>query len=415
MKKLTEIRTTIRPFLIALPALVWLWLPLRIQAVVPPPDGGYPGFNTAEGVNALFSLTSGTFNTGLGAYSLYNDNIGSNNTGVGINALRFNTNGSNNTAVGVQALYSNSMGNWNTATGSGALYRNTLGTHNTAIGFEALRNNIYGFQSTALGFRALYNSTNITGPPHGFGTQNTAVGFQALYGLVDGSNNIAVGVNAGYNISLGQSNNIDIGNVGGFQDFGTTRIGSIGSQTRAFIAGIRGVTTENADAIPVLVDSAGQFGTLSSSRRFKCDIKPIDDASEAILALKPVTFHYKDDKTNTSQFGLIAAEVADVNPDLVVRDDNGRVYTVRYEAVNAMLLNEFLKEHKKVEEQQSKIDRQDATVAQLQSTMTQQQRDFEIKFAEQKQQINALASGLQKVSAQIEASRLTQQTVVDNP
>jgi predicted ribosome quality control (RQC) complex YloA/Tae2 family protein len=155
--------------------------------------------------------------------------------------------------------------------------------------------------------------------------------------------------------SLRAATNIDIGNPGVATESSTVRIGTAGTQTKTFIAGIRGVTTANANAIPVLIDSAGQFGTISSSREFKSEIKPIGKASEAILALKPVTFHYKSDKTGTPQFGLIAEEVAEVSPDLIVRDEKGEIYTVRYDAVNAMLLNEFLKEHHKVEELESAV------------------------------------------------------------
>jgi predicted ribosome quality control (RQC) complex YloA/Tae2 family protein len=167
-----------------------------------------------------------------------------------------------------------------------------------------------------------------------------------------------------------------------------------------FIGNIRGATTANANAIPVLIDSAGQLGTLSSSRRFKKEIKLMDSASKSILALKPVTFHYKSDKTGTPQFGLIAEEVADVNPDLVVRDNNGEIYTVRYDAVNAMLLNEFFKEHKRVQE--------------LEATVTQQQENFQSKLAEQQNQIETLAAGLQKVSAQLELSKSAPQMVLNN-
>src|SRR4029079_11778549 len=149
-------------------------------------------------------------------------------------------------------------------------------------------------------------------------------------------------------------------------------------QTATFIAGVRGATTVNANAIPVVVDSAGQLGTVSSSRRFKDEIKPMDNSSEAILGLKPVTFHYKSDNNGTPQVGLIAEEVANVNPDFVVRDDNGEIYTVRYEAVNAMLLNEFLKEHRKVESQEDRLEKQEALIA------------------KQRKQIEALTAGLQK-------------------
>jgi len=162
------------------------------------------------------------------------------------------------------------------------------------------------------------------------------------------------------------------------------------------LGNIRGVTTANANAIPVLIDSVGQLGTVSSSRRFKSKSKARDNASEAIHALKPVTFHYKSDGTGTPQFGLIAEEVAEVNPDLIVRDEKGEIYTVRYDAVNAMLLNEFLKEHRKNEQQESKIEQQDA------------------KIACQQQQIEDLTVGLQKVSAQLELSKAAPQTVLNN-
>jgi hypothetical protein len=215
-----------------------------------------------------------------------------------------------------------------------------------ATGLEALPFNTTGYRNTANGYQALFSNTT--------GGRNTAEGFQALYQNT-GSNNVGLGFNAGYNLTTG-SNNIHIGNFGDSADTNTIRIGRLGLQTRAFMQGIRGVTTANGNAIPVLIDSAGQLGTMSSSRRFKKQIKPIDQASEAILALKPVTFHYKSDDTGTPQFGLIAEEVAEVNPDLVVRDEKGEIYTVRYEAVNAMLLNEFLKAHRTVQGQQEEID-----------------------------------------------------------
>jgi hypothetical protein len=211
------------------------------------------------------------------------------------------------------------------------------------------------------------------------------VGGGALQNNTTGSNNIALGVSAGSVLTTGD-NNIDIGNSGAANEANTIRIGDV--QGITFIAGIRGVTTGNA-ALPVLIDTAGQLGTMSSSSRFKKEIKPMDCASEAILALKPVTFQYKADKTSTPQFGLIAEEVAAVNPDLVVRDKKGEIYTVRYDAVNAMLLNEFLKQHRKNEEQEATI-------------------------ARQQKQIDALAVGLQKVSAQLELSKPAPASVVNN-
>jgi uncharacterized coiled-coil protein SlyX len=198
---------------------------------------------------------------------------------------------------------------------------------------------------------------------------------------------------------------------------GIIRIGQLGSQTRTFIAGIRGVTTGNMNAIPVLIDSVGQLGTVSSSKRFKKEIKPMNSTSEAILALKPVTFHYKSDNTNTPQFGLIAEEVAAANPDLVVSDEKGDIYSVRYEAVNAMLLNEFLKEHRKVQEQGATIAllkstdaKQQAIITQLKSTDAKQ----EATIAQQQKQIEALVAGLQKISAQIEPTKSLAQRVVND-
>jgi hypothetical protein len=289
--------------------------------------------------------------------------------------------------MGAGALDSNTSGGGNTATGVSALGDNTLGGSNTAIGADALSNNTSGGGNTASGVNALLSNMD--------GDFNTAIGINALNINTTGNNNIALGFSAGSNIT--GDNNIDIGSTGGGGESGTIRIGQLGSQTRTFVAGIRGVTTGHANAIAVLIDSTGQLGTASSSQRFKHDIKGMDKTSEGILALKPVTFHYKSDKTNTPQFGLIAEEVAAVNPDLVVRDDKGEIYTVRYEAVNAMLLNEFLKEHRKVEDQERRLHQQETTHA-------QQQKEFASTIAQQQKQIEALTTGLQKVSAQLAAA-----------
>ena len=254
-----------------------------------------------------------------------------------------------------------------------------------------------GHRNTATGSQALFSNR--------IGRNNTAVGYRALYNNTDGGQNIALGFNAGSNIT--GDLNIDIGNAGVALEQSTIRIGTLGVQSRAFIAGIRGVTTGFANAVNVVIDSAGQLGTLSSSKRFKKEIKSMDQTSEAILALKPVTFHYKSDSSNTPQFGLIAEEVAKVNPDLVVRDENGEVYTVRYDAVNAMLLNEFLKEHRKVEEQQSKIQKQQGTISELKATVAQQQKGMEVLAAQLKEQ----AAQIQKVSAELETSKPAAQVV----
>jgi hypothetical protein len=347
------------------------------HAVSPPPDGGYPGFNTAEGQIALFSLTTGAANTAVGFRSLFSETEGSFNTATGAGALLFNTAGEN-TAFGAAALLFNTTGMLNTAVGAAALSNNTLGQFNTADGHRALDLNITGDSNTAVGESALLSNTA--------GDSNTAIGLDALANNTTGARNVALGVGAGLEVTT--ANNVIC--------IGSNNVFGANVSNTCFIDNIRGVTTQNANAIPVLIDPAGQLGTMSSSRRFKDDIKPMDKASEAVLALKPVTFHYKSDKTNRPEFGLIAEDVAAVNHDLVVRDENGDIYTVRYEAVNVMLLNEFLKEHRKLEEQGA--------------TITQQRKDFEAALARQQKQIEALTAGLQKVSAQLEVSKPAPQT-----
>src|SRR6266511_3719328 len=317
----------------------------KAQAVSPPPDGGYPGGNTAEGQSALLSRTTGLYNTAVGIFSVLSLTDGNFCTGLGAGTLLVNT-ADANTATGAGALFSNTTGTPNTANGTFALFSNTTGSFNTAYGGGALQSNTTGHDNTANGDVALFHNTT--------GNFNTANGSGALFNTT-GSNNIALGVSAGNNLTTGD-NNIDIGSTGVTAESSTIRIGSeFQGQTRTFIAAIRGVTTGNADTLPVLIDVNGQLGTAPSSRRFKKEIKPMDTASETILGLKPVTFHYKSDKIGIPQFGLIAEEVAAVNPDLVVRYKNGEIYTVRYDAVNAMLLNEFLKAHRAIEEQRTEL------------------------------------------------------------
>jgi hypothetical protein len=441
----TVIKTSIgRPFLrsslilIAL-ALGSVALGPRAQAVVPAPDGGYPGGNTAEGQSALLSLTSGGYNTALGFFSLRSDAIGNFNTGIGAGTLLANT-GDQNTATGAGALLTNTTGAFNTANGAFALFSNTTGANNTATGVQSLLSNTTGGANTANGFQALVNNTTGSfNTANGVlalffnttGDQNTATGFSALGNNTIGIRNTATGDSALNNNTTGEDNtangfqalpnnttgsfNIALGLLAGA---GITTannviaIGTAGSNVSlsCFIGRIRGVTTANADAIPVLIDSAGQLGTASSSRRFKKEIKPMEQASEAILSLKPVTFHYKSDNTNTPQFGLIAEEVAAVNPDLVVRDDKGEIYTVRYDAVNAMLLNEFLKDHRKVEEQQATITQLKSDAAKQEVTISQLKKGMEVFAATLKEQ----ATQIQKVSAQIEGSRPAPRTVLNN-
>ena len=430
------------------------------QAVSPAPDGGYPGGNTAEGQNALFSLTTGTYNTAIGLFSLRNNTTGSfntavgagtlltntgdentatgagallsnttgtNNTATGESALFFNTTGGENTANGANALSNNATGNNNTATGFQALFHNNIGNSNTANGHDALLDNVSGVNNTAVGAAALRNnSTGTNNTANGesslansttgsfnaaagvralvrntTGSTNAAVGYHALQDNTTGTSNIALGANAGVNLTTGD-NNINIGyNVSGpAGESATIRIGDPFVQGATYVAGISGAAVPGGAS--VIVDTSGHLGTIMSSQRFKDDIKPMDEVSEAILALNPVTFRYKKelDPQGIPQFGLVAEEVARVSNDLVARDAKGEVYTVRYDAVNAMLLNEFLKEHKKVEEQQA--------------TITQLKKDFGATIAQLTTRLDEQAAQIQKVSAQLEASKPASQ-VVNNP
>ena len=392
MKPLIKLKTTtllVIPLVLACFAL----LPsaqgeTQAETISPAVFAELPGFNTAAGFNVLDSLTTGIFNSGFGALALEDNTTGHDNTALGAQALRKNTTGFQNTAVGENALVFNIDGDQNMALGQGALANNLHGNANTAMGFQALnRNTVSG--NTAIGFQAGFaNSTGTDNVAVGFqalvsntvgsfnvavGTEalvsnigagsNTAVGFSALAASnggsntavgesalanTGGSNNIALGAGAGLNLNTtGNNFNIDIGNPGVAADANTIRIGN--TQTATFIAGISGATAASGAA--VFVTLAGKLGTVTSSTRFKDAIKPMDKTSEAILALKPVTFRYKHelDPDGIPQFGLVAEEVEKVNPDLVARDTGGKVYTVRYEAINAMLLNEFLKEHRKVQ------------------------------------------------------------------
>jgi len=415
----THMTTRIQSILIVLMLLFLGFLP-QMQAVSPAPDGCYPGFTTAEGCNALKFLTTGAGNTGVGWYSLYVNTTGNYNTGVGAGtlilntadsntavgtaALLLNTTGSNNTAVGTDALvyndtgssdtatgafalFSNTVGSSNAAFGASALYHNTEGTYNTAVGSSALASHIIGDRNTAIGYYALQGDTT--------GERNTAVGGLALYQNTSGTFNVAIGVQAlssntegGGNIALGF----------GAGDSVTTAnnvicIGASGENVNAscYIGNIFNATSSLGTA--VFVNSAGKLGTTTSSRRFKDDIKPMDQASEAILALKPVTFRYKQqiDPKGVPQFGLVAEEVEKVNSDLVVRDKEGKPYSVRYDQVNAMLLNEFLKEHRKAQQQEA--------------TITQLKKDFDATIAQLTARLDEQATQIQKVSVQMEASK----------
>ena len=412
-------KTDTPPVLITF-ALVCCALVQNAQAVNPPPDGGYPGGNTAEGQEALLSLTSGAYNTANGYLSLrsnttgnfntaigagallfntanrntatgsgalLNNTTGSNNTADGEAALFFNTTGSSNTATGVEALLNNTSGSLNTATGVQALRSNNTGANNTANGTEALFANTGGTSNTATGFRALQNNT--------VGADNTAIGRAALLQNTTGAGNTAVGRFAlffnttdGNNTALGFNSGTAVTTANNVICIGANIAGA-NVNNSCYIGSIFGQTSSAGTA--VFINSNGKLGTTTSSKRFKEGIKPMDKTSEVLFALKPVSFRYKNaiDPAGTSQLGLVAEDVEKVNPDLVVRDKEGNPYSVRYDQVNAMLLNEFLKAHQKIEEQGATI-------------------------AKQQKQIEALTGGLQKVSAQLEANKSTPQVVTNN-
>ena len=341
----------------------------KAQAVVPPPDGGYPGGNTAEGQKALQSLSTGGFNTAVGYFSLFANATGSFNTALGAGALDRNT-AHNNTAVGAAALLLNTTGTANTADGVDALALNDTGNNNTATGAFALFSNTSGTENTANGASTLTANTE--------GSFNTAIGVGALNMNTTGASNTALGNAAGLGIT--GNGNVCIGalviGAAGLDD--TTWIRNINTTPQGFIANTNNYVTVR------MTDGRLGYSAMVSSRRYKEEIKPMDKASETLLALKPVTFRLKAelDPSHRPQWGLIAEEVEQVNPDLVDRNNKGQAESVRYDMVNAMLLNEFLKEHRKVEQMQKQID--------------------------------ALTAGLQKVSAQVEAGKSALQKVAES-
>jgi trimeric autotransporter adhesin len=379
MNSWSQLKWTTPVFVIALLLACFRLLP-RAQAVVPAPDGGYPGGNTAEGQAALFSRTTGGFNAAVGFVSLRADTTGSFNTAIGAGTLLAN-NADENTATGVGALLSTTTGGFNTATGAFALFDNTEGTFNCAFGWQAMLSNINGGSNTAIGNSTLQN--NLTG------FSNTAIGGGALGGNITGSSNTALGVLAGASQTTGSGNVYIGGAISGLAgENNTTRIRNIGS-------------TPIVGGITVVVESTGgeggqRLGFLSSSRRYKEDIQPMDKASETLLALKPVTFQAKGDSTHLRHYGLIAEDVANVDPHLVVYNSEGRPETLRFDSINAMLLNEFLKEHREV--------------AQLKSIVAEQRTDMEAMAAQLKEQ----SAQIQKVNRQLELNKSGSKQVVLN-
>src|SRR6266550_4408712 len=426
-------------FLLLLP-LVCFGLAPMAKAVGPDTGGAIAGSNNGEGIGVLVSRTSGIWNTGTGFEALNHLTAGQQNTATGLRALNNDINGGYNTATGVLSLFSNTSGFFNSATGAYSLANNTTGLRNTALGYAALYRNAGGEDNTAVGFAALYHNSvfassncafgksalfnNLTGEPNNaFGTgalfantegsSNNAFGHDALRNNVDGEWNNAFGfealktnVSGSFNTAIGDSAGFDItgdGNVcigegvlgqTGVND--STYIRNINTTAQPIVAGVDGVTVDL---------TTGRLGHGVSSRRYKEQIKPMDKASEMLFSLKPVTYRYKKeiDPKQTLDFGLIAEEVANVSPELAIRDAKGQVANVRYNAINAMLLNEFLKEHQQVVEQQ-------ATIAELKSTVAQQQKGMDVLTA----QLNEQATQIQKVSAQIEMSRPVPKVVLNN-
>jgi len=383
------------------------------------------GFNTATGVLSLFSNTSGFFNSATGAYSLANNTIASYNTANGYAALYYNTEGEQNTATGFAALYRNSTGIGNTANGYQALLSNTGGglvggSLNTATGASALSSNTTGAGNTATGYGALADNTSDFNTATGFGalnrntsgTVNTAIGWAALENST-GDSNIALGFGAGAQITTGNGN-VAIGVVGANVS-DTTWIRNIYTTVQPVV----GTDPDN-----VTVNSDGRLGRGNmSSRRYKHDIKPMDNASEAILALKPVTFRYNKeyDTTQTLAYGLIAEDVAQVYPDLVGRNREGQPESVRYEQINAMLLNEFLKEHHKAQQQEATITQLKSTVTKEEAAIAQQRNDFEATIRELKKEMETVVvrlkeqdAKIQQVSDQIELSKPAPRTVLND-
>ena len=410
------------------PLCAFIIAPLAL-AVSPPPGDGYAGNNTAGGTNALFGLTSGIDNTALGFRALYmnttgninsaigyralfNNTTGVGNTANGVNALINNTTGGFNTALGTNALYSNVAVSYNTAVGKDALFSNAAGSCNTAIGGRALFSNQMGFGNTATGYTALYSNKSGGGNTgngqrtlysNTAGIDNTDTGSDALYSNPEGNantangaaalfntrgnNNTAMGALAGYNLTSGNGN-VCIGAYLG---------GDAGANNTTWI---KNVYASVASARQVYVNSDDKIGTLASSRRYKEKIQPMAKASETLLFLRPVTFRYKKevDPAQALSFGLIAEEVAEVAPELVTLDREGKPETVRYDAVNAMLLNEFLKAHKKIEGQEK-------TMTELRSTIAAQKNEFQTAIAQLSAQLKEQDAKIQRVSTKLEMRR----------
>ena len=402
--------------LIALAAFYFTVLP-KTQAISPAPDGGYPGGNTAEGQNALFSLATGPYNTAVGVFSLMTITDAGYNTAIGAGTLLFNTEGEN-TATGAGALFSNTTGFDNTANGAFALFSNTIGERNNAVGDGALFANNANFNNAFGTFALEANTTGGANAAFGdealqentTGANNTAIGYQALRSNATGNDNVALGARALFNGtgSITGSDNSAIGySAGDGLDTGSGNV-YIGAGVQAvdpaendhtYVRNINTTSVSGANADTVTVDlTTGLLGHLSSSRRYKQDIHPMDNASQTLYRLKPVTYRYKKeiDRSQSLDYGLIAEDVAEIDSNLAVRARDGQIESVRYNAINAMLLNEFLKEHRKVQE--------------LDATVAQQQKDFQATIAQLTARLEEQVSEIQRVSAQLQLSKPVSRT-----
>lgn len=333
--------------------------------------------NTASGYEALLSNTDGMYNAAFGYQALYYNTTGDYNAAFGLDALFHNTTGAYNTASGYEALVANTTGAYNSASGYEALFDNTTGAYNTASGYDALYRNTSGQQNTALGVYALHNNT--------IGAYNTASGVDALYDNTSGHYNIAAGYKAGYNVTTGNYN-IDIGNQGVAADSGVIRIGTqvpTPLQTNTYIAGI--YTNTSVSGLTVVVDSNGQLGAIASSERFKTGITSMGSNTEKLQDLRPVTFHLKTDPKGALRYGLIAEEVAKVYPELVIRNESGRIDGVRYDELAPLLLKEIQQQQQKIAAQTTSMADQAMELRDLRSqvgTVAEQLRNMQLQLAE---------------------------------
>src|SRR5262249_54289888 len=281
---------------------------------------------------SLDSNTTGGQNTATGNGALNFNTTGSSNTADGYAAMVLNTTGHDNTASGFVAMFNNTTGSFNTADGDAALSGNTTGQQNTALGQQSMSGNSTGSLNTATGVSSLGHNSN--------GQKNAAFGFKSMFNNTTGQSNIALGYSAGINLTTG-NNNIEIGNGGAPADTGIIRIGTQGTQTGTFIAGISGSAVTGAD---VVVNGQGKLGVVASSARYKKDIQNMGPSTDGLSRLRPVVFKYVNDEKGITQYGLVAEEVEKVYPELVTYDADGKVESVRYSMLTSMLLNEIQKQ-----------------------------------------------------------------------